>query len=41
MIRHKLIEIVEEFDFHAIYLKQLFELFVEDTIAFLASVGAL
>jgi hypothetical protein len=39
MIRHKLIEIVEKFELHAIRLKQLLALFVEDTIAFLASVG--
>ena len=41
MVRHKLVEDIEEVNFEKIRLKQLFSLTVDDAISFLASVGAL
>lgn len=41
MVRRKLVEDVENFDFESIRLKQLFSVVVEETITFLASVGVL
>ena len=41
MVRYKLVEEFEDFDFDALRLKHLFSLSVDESIIFLASVGAL
>jgi hypothetical protein len=41
MVRHKLIEVIEEFDFESLRLKYLFPVTVDEAITFLVSVGAL